>query len=151
MYRRVDRTKADDQWGRWGVILALMRLPITRWFNYIKLPSGWHTDARNLVVQGCQSGGALIHRRHLQRWHRAKNFNNSPRRHWRLHVHSTQWRRTSFSHGTRHNCGRRCYYGEFGRRNLNAINYPSDHRLMTWGEHEFSSHPSRDSEAKDIN
>lgn len=93
---------------------TLMRFIINRWFNYIKLPSGWHTNTRNFVVQRCQSGGAFFHRRNIQRWHRVTNFNHTPRRHWRLYVHSTQWRRTGFSYGTRNNCGRRCNYGKCG-------------------------------------
>lgn len=93
-----------------------MRILINRWFNYIKLSSGWHTNTRNFVVQRCQPCRAFVYGRHFQRWHRTTNFNDSPRRHRRLHVHSTQWRGTSLSYGTRYNCGRRCNYGELQQR-----------------------------------
>lgn len=94
-------------------MINFRRFLVIRWFNYIKLSSGWNTDTRNLVVQRCQPSGAFVHCGNFQWRHRTSNFNHTPRRHRRLHVHSTQWRRTGFSHGSSNHCGRRCYYGEF--------------------------------------
>lgn len=37
----------------------------TRRLNYIKLPSRWHTNTRNLMVQGCESCGTIINSWHL--------------------------------------------------------------------------------------
>lgn len=101
---------------------------INRWFNYIKLPSGWHSDARNTVVQGCQSSWAIIDCRYIQRWHRITNFNNTSWWYWRLYVHSAKWRRTSVAYGTRYYCWRRCDYG----KTFDSFIFYADFNLFSW-------------------